>query len=337
MEKQPLLNVSNLKTYFHVEDSTFKAVDGVTFHVDDGEIVAIVGESGSGKSMTSLSVMGLIQEPGKIEQGSIQFRGKELTKLSNKDMGNIRGNDIAMIFQEPMSSLNPVFTVGYQITEALRKHKKITKKEGFQRSVELLELVGFARPKDIANSYPHQLSGGMRQRAMIAMAMSCNPQLLIADEPTTALDVTIQAQILEVMLDVQKEFNSAILLITHDLGVVAETAHRVLVMYGGQIIEEASVEQVFDNPRHPYTQGLIKSIPKIDEEVERLEQITGTVPSSDEFPTGCRFAPRCEFATERCKEDPIPHVKINEGHYAKCILYDDSIIEQGDTKNEQSK
>lgn len=337
MEKEPLLNVSNLKTYFHVENRTFKAVDGVTFHVNDGEIVAIVGESGSGKSMTSLSVMGLIQEPGTIEQGSIQFRGKELTKLSNKDMGKIRGNDIAMIFQEPMSSLNPIFTVGYQIIEALRKHKKITKKEGFKRSVELLELVGFARPKDIANSYPHQLSGGMRQRAMIAMAMSCNPQLLIADEPTTALDVTIQAQILEVMLDVQEEFNSAILLITHDLGVVAETAHRVLVMYGGQIIEEASVEQIFDHPHHPYTQGLIKSIPKINEEVDRLEQITGTVPSSDEFPTGCRFAPRCEFATERCKEDPIPYVKIDEGHYAKCILYDESIIEQGDKKNEPAK
>lgn len=329
MEKQRLLEVSNLKTYFRVDDDIFKAVDGVTFHVEEGEIVAIVGESGSGKSMTSLSIMGLIQEPGEIEEGSIKFRGKELTNLSNRDMGKIRGNEIAMIFQEPMSSLNPVFTIGYQIAETLKKHKRMRKKDGFQTAVELLELVGFARPKDIANSYPHQLSGGMRQRAMIAMSMSCNPQLLIADEPTTALDVTIQAQILEVMLDVQKEFNSAILLITHDLGVVAETAHRVLVMYGGQIVEEASVTQIFDHPHHPYTQGLLKSIPKIDEEVDRLEQIHGTVPSSNQFQAGCRFAPRCEFATDVCKQDTIPYVEIAEGHYARCVLYDDQ-KEQGD-------
>lgn len=330
MEKQPLLEVNHLKTYFRVDNDIFKAVDGVSFHIEQGEIVAIVGESGSGKSMTSLSVMGLIQEPGEIEEGSIKFRGKELTSLSNREMGMIRGNDIAMIFQEPMSSLNPVFTIGYQIAETLKKHKRMKKKDGFQTAVELLELVGFARPKDIANSFPHQLSGGMRQRAMIAMSMSCNPQLLIADEPTTALDVTIQAQILEVMLDVQKEFNSAILLITHDLGVVAETAHRVLVMYGGQIVEEASVTQIFDHPHHPYTQGLINSIPKMDEEVDRLEQIHGTVPSSNQFPAGCRFAPRCAFATDACKQDPIPYVEISEGHYARCVLYDDVKKERED-------
>lgn len=318
-----LLEVKDLKTYFFVEDKIIKAVDGVNFTIKNGETVAIVGESGSGKSITSLSIMGLVPKPnGKIVEGSIKFSGDELVGLPEKKMNKIRGNDIAMIFQEPMTSLNPVFTIGNQITEALLHHQNLRKSEAKKRAVELLKLVGFARAEQIIHEYPHQLSGGMRQRVMIAMAMSCDPKLLIADEPTTALDVTVQAQILELMRDVKKKFNSSILLITHDLGVVAEMADRVLVMYGGQVVEETSVDEIFEKPKHPYTSGLLASIPKIEEERKRLEQIPGTVPSADNFPRGCRFAPRCSKVMPRCTDAPPDLLKVEPDHKVRCYLYE---------------
>ncbi|WP_078592592.1 ABC transporter ATP-binding protein [Evansella clarkii] len=318
-----LLEVKDLKTYFFVEDKIIKSVDGVNFTIKNGETVAIVGESGSGKSITSLSIMGLVPKPnGKIVEGSIKFSGDELVGLPEKKMNKIRGNDIAMIFQEPMTSLNPVFTIGNQITEALLHHQNLKKSEAKKRAVELLKLVGFARAEQIIHEYPHQLSGGMRQRVMIAMAMSCDPKLLIADEPTTALDVTIQAQILELMRDVKKKFNSSILLITHDLGVVAEMADRVLVMYGGQVVEETSVDEIFEKPKHPYTSGLLASIPKIEEERKRLEQIPGTVPSADNFPRGCRFAPRCSKVMPRCTDAPPDLLKVEPDHKVRCYLYE---------------
>lgn len=318
-----LLEVKDLKTYFFVEDKIIKAVDGVNFTIKNGETVAIVGESGSGKSITSLSIMGLVPKPnGKIVEGSIKFSGDELVGLPEKKMNKIRGNDIAMIFQEPMTSLNPVFTIGNQITEALLHHQNLRKSEAKKRAVELLKLVGIARAEQIIHEYPHQLSGGMRQRVMIAMAMSCDPKLLIADEPTTALDVTVQAQILELMRDVKKKFNSSILLITHDLGVVAEMADRVLVMYGGQVVEETSVDEIFEKPKHPYTSGLLASIPKIEEERKRLEQIPGTVPSADNFPRGCRFAPRCSKVMPRCTDAPPDLLKVEPDHKVRCYLYE---------------
>ncbi|WP_088036168.1 ABC transporter ATP-binding protein [Evansella clarkii] len=318
-----LLEVKDLKTYFFVEDKIIKSVDGVNFTIKNGETVAIVGESGSGKSITSLSIMGLVPKPnGKIVEGSIKFSGDELVGLPEKKMNKIRGNDIAMIFQEPMTSLNPVFPIGNQITEALLHHQNLRKSEAKKRAVELLKLVGFARAEQIIHEYPHQLSGGMRQRVMIAMAMSCDPKLLIADEPTTALDVTVQAQILELMRDVKKKFNSSILLITHDLGVVAEMADRVLVMYGGQVVEETSVDEIFEKPKHPYTSGLLASIPKIEEERKRLEQIPGTVPSADNFPRGCRFAPRCSKVMPRCTDAPPDLLKVEPDHKVRCFLYE---------------
>jgi peptide/nickel transport system ATP-binding protein len=317
-----LLEVKNLKTYFYAGKREIKAVDGIDMVVHKGETVAVVGESGSGKSVTSLSIMGLIPKPpGKIVEGEIWFEGKNITDYSNSEMNKLRGNKMAMIFQEPMTSLNPVFTVGYQIMEPLVIHNKLNKKNAIDRAVELLNMVGFARSKQIVNEYPHQLSGGMRQRAMIAMAMSNNPKLLIADEPTTALDVTIQAQILDLMREVKEKMGTSILLITHDLGVVAEMADRVMVMYGGQIVEEADVRTIFKNPKHPYTVGLLNSIPKIDTENVRLESITGTVPPAHAFPKGCRFAPRCKFVKKECLEDVPPLVEISPGHKARCILY----------------
>jgi peptide/nickel transport system ATP-binding protein len=317
-----LLEVKNLKTYFYAGKREIKAVDGIDMVVHKGETVAVVGESGSGKSVTSLSIMGLIPKPpGKIVEGEIWFEGKNITDYSNSEMNKLRGNKMAMIFQEPMTSLNPVFTVGYQIMEPLVIHNKLNNKNAIDRAVELLNMVGFARSKQIVNEYPHQLSGGMRQRAMIAMAMSNNPKLLIADEPTTALDVTIQAQILDLMREVKEKMGTSILLITHDLGVVAEMADRVLVMYGGQIVEEADVRTIFKNPKHPYTVGLLNSIPKIDTENVRLESIPGTVPPAHAFPKGCRFAPRCKFVKKECLEDVPPLVEISPGHKARCILY----------------
>ncbi|PYZ95399.1 peptide ABC transporter ATP-binding protein [Alteribacter lacisalsi] len=309
---------------------TAKAVDGVSFHIDRGETLALVGESGSGKSITSLSVMRLIpQPPGEILDGSIKLDGKELLTLSDREMRKVRGNDIGMIFQEPMTSLNPVFTIGNQIAETLIKHKKMTKKQAYAKAVELLKVVGFARAEEIVNEYPHQLSGGMRQRAMIAIAMSCDPKLLIADEPTTALDVTIQAQILDLMVEMKEKFDSSILLITHDLGVVAEVADRVMVMYGGQIVEEAKAEELFTNPKHPYTTGLMGSIPNIDEDVERLESIQGTVPPAHRFPEGCRFAPRCKHAMEQCTQANPDLLEVTHKHKVRCYLYDPAVGEGG--------
>ncbi|OLO25192.1 peptide ABC transporter ATP-binding protein [Alkalihalophilus pseudofirmus] len=324
MDKNVLLEVRGLKTHFFIDDGKVaKAVDGVDFDIRKGETLALVGESGSGKSITSLSVMQLIQSPpGKIVAGSIKLDGKDLLKLSEKEMTNVRGNDIGMIFQEPMTSLNPVFTIGNQIAEPLMKHKKMKKKEAYAKALELLKLVGFPRAEEIIHEYPHQLSGGMRQRAMIAMALSCNPKLLIADEPTTALDVTIQAQILDLMVDMKEEFGSSILMITHDLGVVAETADRVMVMYGGQIVEQADVKELFTNPKHPYTVGLLNSMPQIDDDKERLEAIPGMVPPAHNFPKGCRFAPRCKHAMDKCTNDVPELYDAGPGHKVRCVLFD---------------
>lgn len=324
---EPLLRLQDVKTYFYLNQSrTVKAVDGVTFTIHENETVALVGESGSGKSMTSMSIMGLVDEPGKVE-GSIQLEGQELLKRTEKQLDHIRGAQIAMIFQEPMTSLNPVFTIGNQIIETIRKHKQVSKKQAHKRAVELLKLVGFARAEESMKQYPHQLSGGMRQRVMIAIAISCNPKLLIADEPTTALDVTIQQQILDLMLKIKNQFQSSILLITHDLGVVAETADRVLVMYAGQIVEEAPAYDLFTNPLHPYTQGLLKSMPKLEDNKDRLEAISGMVPPAHRFPQGCRFASRCEFATPLCAEAMPELVNVSKTRDVRCYLYKEGSVE----------
>lgn len=319
-----LLKVNNLKTYFKNKKDVVPAVDGVDFTIRKGETVALVGESGSGKSMTSLSIMKLVPTPGgEIVDGEIWLEDQDLVKTSEGQMCKIRGKDIAMIFQEPMTSLNPVITIGEQIMEVLRYHQKLSAKQAREKAVELLEMVGFSRAAQLVDEYPHKLSGGMRQRVMIAMAMSCNPKLLIADEPTTALDVTIQAQILELMKDLTKKFNTSILLITHDLGVVSDLAERVIVMYAGQVVEEADIADLFDEPKHPYTQGLINSIPSLDGEIGRLESIPGNVPSPDALPKGCRFAPRCKNAFGKCFE-AAPELKPSGANRSvRCFLYDD--------------
>lgn len=321
-----LLKVSGLKTYFSLENGkTAKAVDGIDFTIHNGETVALVGESGSGKSITSMSIMRLVPEPaGKIVEGSIKLENQDLLDLSEKEMIKVRGNKIGMIFQEPMTSLNPVFTIGMQIAEPLIKHRGMKKKEARQKAIELLKLVGFPRAEQTIHEYPHQLSGGMRQRVIIAIALSCDPKLIIADEPTTALDVTIQAQILDLMLDIKEKINSAILIITHDLGVVAETADRVMVMYGGQIVESAAVNELFENPKHPYTVGLLNSMPKIDDDKQILESIPGTVPPATDFPQGCRFAPRCKHVMEECTKSVPPIYEDEPGHEVRCILYSQS-------------
>lgn len=321
---EKLLEVKELKTYFFPsKDKEVKAVDNISFTINKGETVALVGESGSGKSVTSLSIMQLIPSPpGKIVSGSVKLDGKELLSLSNKEMSKVRGNDIGMIFQEPMTSLDPVFTIGSQLTESLIKHKKISKKEAYEAGIRLLKMVGFARAENIMKEFPHQLSGGMRQRVMIAIAMSCEPKLLIADEPTTALDVTIQAQVLDLMQEMKEHFNSSILLITHDMGVVAEVADRVLVMYGGQIVEEATVQEIFENPKHPYTIGLLNSIPDLDKDVDRLEAIPGSVTPADQFPTGCRFADRCKFAMDSCRQQNPELKQVEENHQVRCFLHE---------------
>ncbi|MGE8204850.1 ABC transporter ATP-binding protein [Heyndrickxia sp. NPDC080065] len=323
MMQDTLLKVEGLKTYFYLDDKKIsKAVDGINFSINPGETVALVGESGSGKSITSLSIMQLINKPGKIKEGSVTFNGEDLVKLSDKQMAKVRGNDIAMIFQEPMTALNPVFTIGNQIMETLMKHKKLSKIQAQKRAIELLKMVGFPRAEETVKEYPHQLSGGMRQRAMIAIAMSCDPKLLIADEPTTALDVTIQAQILDLMKEMKEKFNTAVLLITHDLGVVAEYADRVMVMYGGQIVEDTTVERLFTNPKHPYTIGLLESLPSIEKEVRRLGAIKGTVPPSHSFPTGCRFSDRCPKVMDKCREIHPELIPTETGHDVRCHLYE---------------
>lgn len=298
-------------------------VDNLNYQLREKETLAIVGESGCGKSVSSLSLLRIIQSPpGRIEEGSeILFDGKDLLKLSEREMRSIRGNDISMIFQEPMTSLNPVMTVGQQMYQILHYHQKMNKKQARERTVEMLQFVGIPSPEMVVDQYPHQLSGGMRQRVTIAMALSCNPRVLIADEPTTALDVTIQAQILKLMADLRERFGTSIVLITHDMGIVAEMADNALVMYAGQAIEYAGVREIFADPKHPYTRGLLMSIPKLHEEVERLYAIKGSVPSAVNFPKGCRFAPRCENCMELCKEQEPPFYDLEGGRKVRCHLY----------------
>ena len=323
---EPILQVENLRTYFRTEGGLARAVDGVSFHVDPGETLGIVGESGSGKSVTSLSVMRLIAQPaGQIQPGSrILFRGEDgvedLAAASEQRMRQIRGNDIAMIFQEPMTSLNPVFRIGDQIIESLRLHRGLNKRDARDRAIEMLQLVGIPIPHQRIDEYPHQLSGGMRQRVMIAMALACDPRLLIADEPTTALDVTIQAQILELLNRLQEEMGMSIILITHDLGVVAETCDRVIVMYAGQVFEEGPVDDVFHDPQNPYTEGLLHSIPKLGVKTERLAVIPGTVPPPTAWPVGCRFHERCPYGWEKTEGEEPPLFDIGPGRKSKCWL-----------------
>ncbi len=315
-----LLEVRDLRTYFHTEEGISKAVDGVSFELRRGETLGLVGESGCGKSVSALSVMRLIpQPPGRIESGQILFGGRDLLQLSEDEMCQVRGDEIAMIFQEPMTSLNPVLTCGYQIAESVMLHQGVSKEEARNRAIEMLRLVGIPAPEQRVDEYPHQLSGGMRQRVMIAMALSCNPDLLIADEPTTALDVTIQAQILELLQRLQEEFDMAVLMITHDLGVIAEVADRVAVMYAGQVVEYASTQDLFTNPQHPYTRGLMQSIPRLDEHRERLDIIAGIVPDAREFPDGCRFAPRCTLAEEGCRAASVELRELSDDHWGRCI------------------
>ncbi|MCE2440976.1 MAG: ABC transporter ATP-binding protein [Candidatus Latescibacteria bacterium] len=321
---EPLLTVRDLKTFFRTDGGVARAVDGVSFTLKKGETLGLVGESGCGKSVTSLSVMRLVPEPpGEIVSGDVRFNGRNLLSLDEAALQGVRGNDIAMIFQEPMTSLNPVFTCGDQIDEAVMLHQGLGRRAARAITVDMLNLVGIPDPDQRANEYPHQLSGGMRQRVMIAMALCCNPELLIADEPTTALDVTIQAQILELLDRLQREFGMAVLMITHDLGVIAEVADRVAVMYAGKIVETGTVDEIFANPQHPYTRGLLESIPKLNEEKSRLSVIPGTVPDATRFPAGCRFAPRCSLAEDVCEADEPRLEPTSGGRFVACWMAED--------------
>jgi oligopeptide/dipeptide ABC transporter ATP-binding protein len=314
----PLLHIEDLRTYFHTDDALVRAVDGVSYDVNAGETLAVVGESGSGKSVTALSILRLVpQPPGRIEGGRIVFEGRDLLTLSEAEMRKIRGKEISMIFQEPQTSLNPVYTCGEQIVETVVLHERIDRRAARGRAIEMLQLVGIPAAEQRVDEYPHQLSGGMRQRVMIAMALACRPKMLIADEPTTALDVTIQAQILELLERLQRELGMAVLLITHDLGVVAETADRVAVMYAGQVVEYCDVRTAFRQPLHPYTAGLQASLPKLGVERERLRVIPGNVPNPARFPRGCRFHPRCPVAIEGCLRDPVLR-ELAPGHLVRC-------------------
>src|SRR5579872_1774771 len=320
-----LLEIRGLKTHFKTDDGMVRAVDGVDLVIDSGETLGVVGESGCGKTVTAMTVLKLIQmPPGRIVDGSVMWQGRDLVPLGPEEMRGIRSKEIAIIFQEPMTSLNPVYTVGQQIAETIRQHEGMSRREAMDRAVEMLRLVNIPTPERRVHNYPHQFSGGMRQRVMIAMALSCNPKLLIADEPTTALDVTIQAQILDLLNEMKSRLGMAIMLITHAMGVVAETAQRVVVMYAGRVVEEAPVEELFAHPLHPYTQGLIRSIPRLDRssgKKRRLEAITGTVPSLLRPPPGCRFAPRCGYAMPACTE-AVPELRaVNGDHKVACILY----------------
>ena len=320
-----LLEVEGLQTHFFTGDGVVRAVDGVSYAVRAGETLGVVGESGCGKSVTALSILRLVASPpGRIVDGAIRLEGKDLLALSETEMEGIRGNDISMIFQEPMTSLNPLFTVGHQISEAIALHQGLSRRRAMAKAVEMLRRVYIPEPERRVQAYPHQLSGGMRQRVMIAMALSCNPKVLIADEPTTALDVTIQAQILDLMRELQEKTGTAIILITHDMGVVAENAHRVVVMYAGRKVEEAPADDLFDHPAHPYTRGLLGSIPSVDEAARtdarraRLNEIKGMVPSLAALPQGCTFAPRCAFATEECRAAYPPITELRPGHWVAC-------------------
>jgi oligopeptide/dipeptide ABC transporter ATP-binding protein len=323
--KQPLLRVEDLRIHFVTSRGVAKAVDGVGFHIDAGESLGMVGESGCGKSVTALSILRLIPEPpGKIAGGRIYWEGPDLLRLSEKRMQEIRGKQIGMIFQEPMTSLNPVFTVGYQLAEMFRFQMGLGKRAAWNRSIEMLRLVNIPSPEKRVNEYPHELSGGMRQRVMIAMALACRPRLLIADEPTTALDVTIQAQILELIAELKEKLDMAVMLITHDLGIVAHSVERVLVMYAGRVVEEGDVYSIFENPQHPYTRGLLRAVPRIEHEtqdkVERLYEIQGTVPSLYRLPPGCNFHPRCELRSDRCLHEDPPLRTVNPCHSVSCWI-----------------
>jgi oligopeptide/dipeptide ABC transporter ATP-binding protein len=321
----PVLQVDDLQTHFFTAVGTVRAVDGVSYELKAGETLGVVGESGCGKSVSALSILRLVSDPpGRIVGGAIRFQGRNLLELGEKEMESIRGNEISMIFQEPMTSLNPLFTIGRQVSEAIALHQGLSRREAMNRAVEMLRQVYIPEPERRVHAYPHQLSGGMRQRVMIAMALSCNPKVLIADEPTTALDVTIQAQILDLMRELQKTFGTAIILITHDMGVVAENADRVVVMYAGRKVEEATAAELFDNPGHPYTRGLLGSIPHLDTAARtdtgrhRLTEIKGMVPSLFKLPPGCSFAPRCSFATDHCRAEAPSLVQYRPGHSVAC-------------------
>ena len=321
----PVLEVDNLQTHFFTPAGVVKAVDGVSYSVKAGETLGVVGESGCGKSVTALSILRLVADPpGRIVGGAVRFQGKDLLKLTEKEMEAVRGNDVSMIFQEPMTSLNPLFTVGKQIAETIALHQGLSKRDAHDKAIEMLRRVYMPEPEKRAQAYPHQMSGGMRQRVMIAMALSCNPKVLIADEPTTALDVTIQAQILDLMRELRETFGTAIVLITHDMGVVAENADRVVVMYAGRKVEEAAVDDLFDRPGHPYTKGLLGSIPHLDEVAlsgarrTRLNEIKGMVPSLAKLPAGCSFAPRCTLATDKCRAAYPPLTEHRPGHWIAC-------------------
>lgn len=322
-----MLQVKGLKTYYYTEEGVVPAVDGLDFEVAQGETFAIVGESGCGKSVTSLSILGLIPNPpGKIIAGEILYNGEDLLKKTEKQMRAIRGNEISMIFQEPMTSLNPVFTVGRQISESFKYHQHLGKKEARNRAIEMLRLVGIPSPDKVVDDYPHQLSGGMRQRVMIAMALACNPRVLIADEPTTALDVTIQAQIMRLLKQLKEKMGTSIILITHDLGVVAQIAQRVMVMYCGEAVECCAAREIYKNPLHPYTSGLLASVPKLtDDDMAELPAIPGMVPSPSELPKGCRFAPRCGKCGPRCLQEKPELVELEDGHKVRCFLYEGGV------------
>ena len=323
---KPLLEVKGLKTYFYTEDGVVRAVDGVNFEVFPGEVLGIVGESGCGKSVTSLSIMRLISKPGRVDAGEILLDGENLLNMPEEEMIKVRGNRISMIFQQPQTALNPVFKVGDQLAEVLNVHQDMGREAGWKRAVALLKMVGVPDPERRVEAYPHELSGGMAQRVMIAMALACVPELLIADEPTTALDVTIQAQILDLMREMRQEMGTSIILITHDLGVVAEMAERVAVMYAGEIVEQTDVNSLFDEPLHPYTQGLIGSIPVLGEIKDKLDVIPGTVPNLVNLPPGCRFAPRCQsrikYALTICTEVKPELEEVKPGHFVRCWLYE---------------
>ena len=335
LSSEKILEIENLHTHFFSRDGLVRAVDGVSYSLNRRETLGVVGESGCGKSVTALSILRLIADPpGKIVDGSIRFEGKNLLDYSESAMQGIRGNEISMIFQEPMTSLNPVLTIGHQISEAIILHQGLSRKEAWNRAIEMLRLVNIPEAQLRVKEYPHQMSGGMRQRVMIAMALSCNPKVLLADEPTTALDVTIQAQILELMLEMQQKLGTAIILITHDLGVIAETAERVVVMYAGKMVEEAEVGELFGMPCHPYTRGLLDSMPRLDVAAEhppgrvRLKEIEGMVPSLYNLPQGCLFAPRCPYATEQCQAEYPPMEEKRPGHLAAC-WHSDRLIGEG--------
>jgi len=318
---EPLLALDDLHTYFYTDNGVARAVDGVSFTVNAGETVGVVGESGCGKSVTALSILRLVRPPGRIEpESEIRFEGKDLMKLDERAMQQVRGNRIAMVFQEPMTALNPVFTVGDQIAEVARIHAGMSRRAAWQKAVEMLAAVGMPAPEQRASEYPHQLSGGMRQRVVIAMALVMNPALIIADEPTTALDVTIQAQILELLADLTKRLGTAVLLITHDLGVVAENCARVIVMYAGEVVEEADTSTLFSHAHHPYTEGLLGAMPRVGGEAERLATIPGTVPPPTAWPTGCRFRDRCRYAWDRCEREHPPLYQLEGQHVSRCHL-----------------